>query len=78
MNAHAVVAFRSTLFSSSRGLDNGVNYIAFDADAFYVAAAHDDDGADEMFAGETIVYSGEEMRVYPIGSGSWIWSEVED
>lgn len=31
----------------------------------------------EVYTATTVTVSGQELKVYPIGAGSWIWDEVE-
>lgn len=47
-------------------------------DSFRVTCDRDIDGEDEVFTGEIIIVETKEMRVYPVGAGSWMWSELED
>lgn len=41
-------------------------------DAFIIL----EEGDSIAYAGENILFQDEEIRVYPIGTGSWIWSEA--
>jgi len=53
-------------------------YLTYDPERnIYVYGYHDSD-EDMIFEMETIKVDGQYLDVYPIGSGSWCWFEVEE
>lgn len=58
---------------------NGFRWTYVEAeDAFQVESDFQPDDEPDVFAGMAVSVNGIQIRVYPIGSGSWIWSEADE